>query len=297
MTIDEAVDAFAVHLAAETRLSPNTVAAYRRDCTELARCLERRSVGRVDAVRPGDIVAFLAEAKQRGLSARSRARALSAVRGMFRFLVRDRRIEADPTADLKRPRQGRKLPRSLSRESVSSMLDSKGEPDPLVLRDIAMVELVYATGLRVSELVTLELSQLNLEAGFLTVVGKGRKERAVPIGRQARQALLDYLEQVRPLILGKRLSPHVFVTRRGGKMTRQSFWQRLRKVADRAEVRQRLSPHTLRHAFATHLVEGGADLRAIQMMLGHSDISTTEVYTHVARERLREVHKKYHPRA
>jgi len=193
-------------------------------------------------------------------------------------------------------RQGRKLPATLSRESVAAMLDATGEVDPLTLRDITMVELIYATGLRVSEVVSLELAQINLEAGFLTVIGKGRKERAVPIGTYARARLLDYVNGVRPMILGRRLSQDVFVTRRGRGMTRQSFWQRLRKVASRAEVRQRLSPHTLRHAFATHLIEGGADLRAIQLMLGHADIATTEIYTHVARERLREVHKKYHPR-
>jgi len=295
-TIDEAVDRFLVYLAAERRLSSHTVQAYGRDCGELARSLERRSITRVDGVRPGDIVAFLSEIKERGLSARSRARALSAVRGLFRFLVREGQVEVDPTGDLSRPRQGRRLPATLSRESVAVMLDATGEVDPLTLRDITMVELIYATGLRVSEVVSLELAQINLEAGFLTVIGKGRKERAVPIGTYARERLLAYLKEVRPEILGRRLSQDVFVTRRGSGMTRQSFWQRLRKIASRAELCQRLSPHTLRHAFATHLIEGGADLRAIQLMLGHADIATTEIYTHVARERLREVHKKFHPR-
>lgn len=298
MTLDEAIDRFLHHMAAERRLSSQTVEAYGRDCAELARSLERRSIDTIEAVRPGDIVAYLSELTDRKLAARSRARMLSAVRGLFRYMVREGRVALDPTVDLSRPRQGRRLPVSLSRESVGALLEADAsEPlDPLLARDVTMVELVYATGLRVSELVSLRVAQVNLEGGFLTVVGKGRKERAVPIGTYARERLLRYLAETRPALLAGRLSADLFVSRRGRAMTRQSFWQRLRKVALRADVRQRLSPHTLRHAFATHLIEGGADLRAIQLMLGHVDIGTTEVYTHVARERLREVHKKYHPR-
>ncbi len=297
MRIDEAIDRFLHFLAAERRLSSHTIEAYGRDCGELARSLDRRSVSEIESVGAADIVAFLGEIKERGLSARSRARALSAVRGLFRYMVREHVLEVDPAADLRRPRQGRRLPSSLGRETVGALL-AEGDvpPDDLVERDVTMVELAYATGLRVSELVSLSLSQINLEAGYLTVVGKGRKERAVPIGTYARDRLLRYLEHARPAILHGRVSNSVFVTRRGSAMTRQSFWQRLRKLAARADVRQRFSPHTLRHAFATHLIEGGADLRAIQLMLGHADIGTTEVYTHVARERLREVHKKFHPR-
>ncbi len=280
-------------------MSSNTVQAYGRDCGELARSLENRSVSAIDKVGAADVVAFLGEIKDRGLSARSRARALSAVRGLFRYMVREHVIDLDPTTDLRRPRQGRRLPSTMSRETVGTLLaegGGGGAADDLLERDVTMVELVYATGLRVSELISLTLSQVNLEAGYLTVVGKGRKERAVPIGSYARDRVLRYLEGPRTNILRGRLSNHLFVTRRGGAMTRQSFWQRLRKLAVRADVQQRFSPHTLRHAFATHLIEGGADLRAIQLMLGHSDIGTTEIYTHVARERLREVHKKFHPR-
>lgn len=297
MIVDEAIDRFLHFLAAERRLSAHTVEAYGRDCAELSGVLGRRSVTAVEDVEAADVVAFLSEMKERGLSARSRARALSAVRGLFRFLQREHVVEVDPSGDLRRPRQGRRLPASLSRETVGALLEkSGGGVDDLVERDVTMVELVYATGLRVSELISLKLPQVNLEAGYLTVVGKGRKERAVPIGSYACDRLKRYLEEVRPSILRGRLSNHLFVTRRGRAMTRQSFWQRLRKLALRADVRQRFSPHTLRHAFATHLVEGGADLRAIQLMLGHADIGTTEVYTHVAGERLREVHKKFHPR-
>ncbi len=303
MTVNDAIDRYAYYLVAERRLSTHTVQAYGRDCAEFARVLEARSVASIEAVGASELVALLAAMRDRGLSARSRARVLSAVRGLFRYLMREGVVDLDPTADLRRPRQEKKLPTTLSRENVSALLDVGGQDDCLVSRDVTMIELVYATGLRVSEVVGLTMSQINLEAGFLTVVGKGRKERAVPIGSYSQRSLTQYLEHVRPMILAKpgatgttRLSQDVFVTRRGRHMTRQSFWQRLKKITLRADVRQRLSPHTLRHAFATHLVEGGADLRAIQMMLGHSDISTTEVYTHVARDRLREVHKKFHPR-
>lgn len=298
MTIDEAIDRYLYYLAAERRMSARTVEAYGRDCAALARSLHERSVTQVGEVRPGDVVAYLTDLTARRIGARSRARALSAVRGLFRYMVRENCIDIDPTIDLRRPRQGRRLPKTLSRESVTALLlaDQHEPDDPLLDRDVTMVELVYATGLRVSELVSLRVVQVNLEAGFLTVVGKGRKERAVPIGRFARERLLRYLGDVRPRLLAGRLSGDLFVTRRGRAMSRQSFWARLRKLALRADVRQRLSPHTLRHAFATHLVEGGADLRAIQLMLGHADISTTEVYTHVARDHLREVHKRFHPR-
>ena len=293
--MDAAVDRYLTWLAAERRLSPHTLAGYGRDCAALAQFLERQGVGTPGEVLPGHLVGFLEAEQVRGLSARSRARALAAVRGLFSFLVREGVLEIDPTRELRRPRLGRPLPKTLARVSVGELLGASSS-DPLVLRDLAMIELVYAAGLRVSEAVGLTVSQVKLEAGYLTVTGKGRKERAVPIGRVARERLLAYLRDVRPQILGGRLSPHLFVTRAGHPMTRQGFWKRLRHRALQVGIREHISPHTLRHAFATHLVEGGADLRAVQLMLGHADIGTTEIYTHVARERLREVHKKFHPR-
>jgi integrase/recombinase XerD len=293
--MDGAVDRYLTWLAAERRLSPHTLAAYGRDCAALVQFLERQGVTDPAAVLAGHIGNFLAAEQRRGLSARSRARALAAVRGLFAFLVREGMLANDPSRELRRPRLGRRLPESLGREAVGKLLTPAGA-DVLVQRDVAMIELIYAAGLRVSEVISLAVSQVKLEAGYLTVVGKGRKERAVPIGRLARERLLDYLKEVRPAILGRRLSRFLFVTRTGQPMTRQGFWRRLRRRALQAEVREHLSPHTLRHAFATHLVEGGADLRAVQLMLGHADIATTEIYTHVARERLREVHKKFHPR-
>jgi integrase/recombinase XerD len=293
--VDAAVDRYLTWLAAERRASPHTLAAYGRDCAALAQFLERQGVTDPTAVLPGHLVGFLEAEQRRGLEARSRARGLAAIRGLFGFLVREGVLATDPSRELHRPRLGRRLPTSLGREAVGQLLRATAI-DPLVQRDVAMIELVYAAGLRVSEIVALTVSQVKLEAGYLTVIGKGRKERAVPIGRLARTRLLAYLKDVRPQILGRRLSAYLFVTRAGTPMTRQAFWQRLRRRAVQAEVRQHLSPHTLRHAFATHLVEGGADLRAVQLMLGHVDIATTEIYTHVARERLREVHRKFHPR-
>lgn len=293
--MDEAVDRYLYHLAAERGLSPNTLAAYGHDCSLFLAALDEQGVGSLPAVLPGHIVGFLDFAERRGLSARSRARALAAVRGLFAFLLREGVIARDPSRELRRPRLGRRLPRTLSRAEVGQLLRDGGL-DPLLQRDLAMVELLYATGLRVSELISLKMAQVDLEAGYLTVVGKGRKERAVPIGTHAREKILRYVQEAREQLLRRRLSPYLFVTRAGRPMTRQAFWQRLRQRALRSELRRHVSPHTLRHAFATHLVDGGADLRAVQLMLGHADIGTTEIYTHVAGERLRAVHRKYHPR-
>jgi integrase/recombinase XerD len=293
--VDEAVDRYMQYLAAERRVSQHTLAAYGRDCAELVQALEEQGVTSPAEVLPGHIVGFLEAAQRRGLSARSRARALAAVRGLFGFLLRERLIASDPSRELRRPRLGRRLPHSIGQAAVLRLL-AGGEEDPLVHRDLAMIELIWATGLRVSEVVSLKTSQVDLEANYLTVMGKGRKERAVPIGRYARDRVLAYLRDARPQILGRRLSPYLFLTRAGRPMTRQGFWQRLRRRVRQAEVEGRISPHTLRHAFATHLVEGGADLRAVQLMLGHADIGTTEIYTHVARDRLRELHRKFHPR-
>ncbi len=293
--MDAAVDRYLTWLAAERRVSPHTLAAYGADCVALVRSLKAQGVRTPEAVLAGHLVTFLEAEQRRGLAARSRARLLAALRGLFAFLVREGRLAVDPARELRRPRLGRPLPKSLSPTAVAQLL-GVGDPDPLVQRDLAMIELIYAAGLRVSEAVGITMVQVRLEAGYLTVMGKGRKERAVPIGRVARDRLEIYLRDVRPQILANQLSPHLFITRAGRPMTRQGFWQRLNKRALLAGLAGHISPHTLRHAFATHLVEGGADLRAVQLMLGHADIATTEIYTHVARERLRDVHRKFHPR-
>ncbi|MGD9765147.1 MAG: tyrosine recombinase [Candidatus Binatia bacterium] len=289
------MDRYLTWLAAERRLSPHTLAAYARDCTALVQFLDRQGVREPAGVLPGHLVGFLEAEQRRGLAPRSRARCLAAIRGLFRHLVREGLCASDPSRELRRPRLGRRLPKSLGTAAVEQLLGPDGG-DVLVQRDLAMIELIYAAGLRVSEAVGLTVNQVKLEAGYLTVVGKGRKERAVPIGRAARARLTEYLKDVRPQLLRRRLSSYLFVTGAGKPMTRQAFWLRLRRRAVAAGLRERVSPHVLRHAFATHLVEGGADLRAVQLMLGHADIATTEIYTHVARERLREVHKRFHPR-
>jgi len=295
LTTDASVDRYLTYLAAERGLAANTLAAYSRDLAAFLDHAERRQIGSPAQVQARDVVAFLEHLQQRGLSARSRARMFAALRGWLAFLVREEVLVADPTRDIHLPRLGQRLPRTLGPDEMRQLL-GLDTPNPVAQRDGAMIELVYATGLRVSELVSLKVSQVNLEAGFLTVMGKGSKERAVPIGTFARQRLLDYLREARPKLLAGRLSPHLFVSRRGKRLTRNAFWQRLRLAARRAGIGGQVSPHTLRHAFATHLVERGADLRAVQMMLGHADISTTQIYTHVARDHLRALHRKFHPR-
>jgi integrase/recombinase XerD len=295
MKVDAAIDRYLSYVAAERALSKNTLMAYGRDCAVFSNFLEEAGVTDPEQVLPGHIVGFLDATQRAGLSARSRARTLAAIRGLFAFLQREEITSNDPTRLIRRPRLGRRLPRTPGPDEVAEILRDGGE-DPLTQRNVALIELVYATGLRASEAVSLKVAQVNLEAGYLTVVGKGRKERAVPIGRKARQQVLAYLQDGRARLLRGRLSAFLFVTRAGRPMTRQTFWRLLRRRVQSTEVRTPMSPHTLRHAFATHLVEGGADLRAVQLMLGHADISTTEVYTHVARERLREIHRKFHPR-
>ncbi len=292
---DAEVDGYLNYLAAEKGLAANTLAAYSRDLAGFVNHLERRRIASAAAVQGRDVVSFLEGLQRRGLSVRTRARMFAALRGFFAYLLREEAVTVDPTRDIHLPRLGTRLPRSLAPDEVTQLLTAH-DGSALGQRDGAMIELLYATGLRVSEIVSLKVSQVNLEAGYLTVVGKGSKERAVPIGSVARQRVLDYLQTARPAILHGRLSTYLFVKRAGRHLSRQGFALRLRLAVRRASIGGKVSPHTLRHAFATHLVERGADLRAVQMMLGHADISTTQIYTHVARDRLRAVHRKFHPR-
>ncbi len=228
--------------------------------------------------------------------ASSSARSLSALRRFYRFLLREGEIETDPSLDISSPRLGKPLPKSLSESDVDSLLDAPDAGTPLGCRDRAMLETLYATGLRVTELVQLRMSELRTNPGVVQIVGKGGKERLVPLGESAMDAVDHYLRTARGELLGARASEHVFVTRRGSGMTRQAFWQLIKRYAAVAGIKSDLSPHTLRHAFATHLLNHGADLRSVQMLLGHSDLSTTQIYTHVARERLRNLHARHHPR-
>jgi integrase/recombinase XerD len=291
----EAIDAFCDALWLEHGLSPLTLAAYRRDLTLYARWLQRR-VGRgLDASGEADLLAYMAE-RHAATRATTANRRLSVFRRYFRWALREHRVAADPTLRLQAARQPLRVPRTLTEAQVEALLAAPDTGSPLGQRDRAMLELMYASGLRVSELVALKAVHLALDDGVLRVLGKGSRERLVPFGEEARARLMDYLAQARAVILGGRRSEALFVTARGEGMTRQMFWRIVKRCAQQAGITAPLSPHTLRHAFATHLLNHGADLRAVQMLLGHADIGTTTIYTHVARERLRQLHEKHHPR-
>lgn len=290
------IEGFLDSLWAERGLSPHTLTAYRHDLQGLGRALEAKGIGLLQARRE-HILEHLALRISEGGSPRSSARLLSALRRFYRHMLRDGLISSDPTAEIKPPRLGRPLPDALSESDVERLLAAPPLSTPEGLRDRAMLELLYATGLRVSELVSLGETRLNLEHGVLRVIGKGSRERLVPIGDEATIWVERYLRESRiTLLKGHGPNSSVFVTRRGGPMTRQAFWYLIRRHARQAGIDKHLSPHTLRHAFATHLLNHGADLRVVQMLLGHSDLSTTQIYTHVAKARLQALHAAHHPR-
>jgi len=289
------IDRFLDAVWMERGLSPNTLAAYRADLTALERWLDDQDI-ELPAAKRGDLLAFMAARVQGGARPRSTARQLSSFRRFFRYLVREGQLREDPTAQIAMPKVGRSLPRSLTEEEVEALLAAPAVGDPLGHRDRTMLEVLYATGLRVSELVNLKLAQVNLNQGVLRIVGKGDRERMIPLGEEAMQWLQQFLQGPRVEILLERQTDYLFPTRRGDRMTRQAFWHIIKRYAKKASVARELSPHTLRHAFATHLLNHGADLRVVQMLLGHSDLSTTQIYTHVARERLKDLHSQHHPR-
>ncbi len=277
----------------ERGLSDNTVASYRRDLRSFADWLKGNH-GSLPAATPGHIAAFLASFSE--AAARSSARRLSSLRGFYRHLFLIGTITKNPTDDVDAPRLGRMLPDSLSENEVERLLAAPHTSQSIGLRDRAMLEVLYASGLRVSELVQLTLDQLNLRQGVVRVLGKGHKERLVPIGDEAERWLVRYLDRARGELLRGRMSDILFPTRRGSGMTRHAFWHRIKRHARQAQITKPLSPHTLRHAFATHLLNHGADLRVVQLLLGHQDISTTQIYTYVAQDRLQKLHEKHHPR-
>ena len=293
---DALIDRFCDHLWLEDGLVELTLAAYRRDLEAFASWLEKERRQLLRSAVPGDVEAYLAWRFARRAQPRSAARYTSALKRFYRYLLRENLIAADPTLNLDSPKLPRALPKTLTEADVERLLDSAGGGAPLDLRDRAMLETLYATGLRVSELVTLKLTALNLNDGVLRVTGKGNKDRLVPLGEEALRWLQRYLADARPQLLEGRLSDAAFVTARGEGMTRQAFWYLIKRRAQAAGIARPLSPHTLRHAFATHLLNHGADLRVVQMLLGHSDISTTQIYTHVARERMKQLHARHHPR-
>jgi integrase/recombinase XerD len=297
ITLDDALDRFLDHLKVERNLTPNSIEAYARDLRQLATYLYGRGVTDAGAVEARHLLDYLCARADGGLGSRSRARALSATRGLFRFLRQEREIDADPTASLDSPRLARRLPEVLSVEDIDRLLQAPDRTDPRGLRDAAMIETMYATGLRVSELTGLALADIDLGAGCLRATGKGRKQRLVPLGDQACDLLRSYLAEARPTFPAAAGASALFLTRLGRPMTRQGFWKLLTAYARAAGIEKALSPHKLRHSFATHLLEHGADLRAVQAMLGHADVTTTEIYTHVSRARLLELYRKHHPRA
>jgi integrase/recombinase XerD len=300
LSVDLAIQQFLDHLRVERELSVATLAAYGHDLAAFARFLFDRGVDDVCALRAVDVLDYLAALTAAQLSARSQARALIAQRQFFRFLRRERICDTNPTEEIDLPHFGRKLPVFLSLDEVDRLLAAPGQSSPRGMRDSAMLETLYATGLRVSELVKLRLGDINLEAGYLVAFGKGKKQRIVPLGEAAVAMLRLYIETARQQFLKTGFRPSedgLFLTRLGQRMTRQAFWKILGAHARAAGILKPISPHKLRHSFATHLVERGADLRSVQAMLGHADIGTTEIYTHLSRAHLRNVYDKFHPRA
>ena len=279
----------------EQGLSANTLAAYRADLVGLALWLTQREKHLLSAGEQ-ELLDNLAGQMAQGAKPRTTARRLAAWRHFYRYQLREGQLQADPTAQIVSPKAGRKLPGILTEAEVDRLLAAPDSSSALGIRDRAMLEVLYASGLRVSELVTLTLGQVNLNSGYLRISGKGGKERLVPLGEQAMASLSKYLQLVRPLWLQDRACADLFITQRGQAMTRQAFWYLIKRYALQAGIGKPLSPHTLRHAFATHLLDHGADLRAVQLLLGHSDLSTTQIYTHIARARLKELHARHHPR-
>jgi integrase/recombinase XerD len=280
----------------EEGLSKNTQISYASDLSLFADWLKAQQQKELPHVQTGDIEAYLALKFHQKASNRTSARLLASLRKFYLWLLRQGKTEHDPCATIKSPHLGKPLPHTLSERDVENLLAAPETGEPLGQRDRAMLELLYATGLRVTELVSLRLDQVNLRQGVVRVTGKGSKDRLVPLGEEAESWLESYLRESRRIILGKRQSDDLFVTDRGGAMTRQAFWYLIKRHALTAGIAKHLSPHTLRHAFATHLLNHGADLRVVQMLLGHSDLSSTQIYTHVAQERLKELHARCHPR-
>ncbi|GAB4290468.1 MAG: site-specific tyrosine recombinase XerD [Thiohalomonadaceae bacterium] len=280
----------------ERGLSDHTLAAYRRDLQGLARWLEQQAGPPLEGVSRQDLLGYLHSRAAAGARPRTTARLLSSLRRFYRYLVREQVLTDDPSARIDSPKLGRGLPKALTEAEVEALLAAPDIEDPLGLRDRAMLEVLYASGLRVSELVGLEMYRVSLQQGVMRILGKGSKERLVPLGEEAVSWLERYLTAARPQLVSGQATAALFPTRRGEAMTRQAFWYLIKRYARQAGITSHLSPHTLRHAFATHLLNHGADLRVVQMLLGHSSLSTTQIYTHVARERLKALHARHHPR-
>jgi len=292
----ELIDSFLDYLSVERGLSRNTIAAYRQDLNIYLDLMIKRGISALSRISKNDIVEFMLFEKEKGISPNSISRRLAAIRMFHRFLSRERVLKEDPTALIDSPKLWKKVPDTLSLNEVESLIGQPDARDRQGARDRAILETLYATGMRVSESTDLKLSNVNLDIGFLRCIGKGNKERVIPLGKKAIHSINRYLEFSRPYLLKNRVSDFLFVNRSGNKLSRQSVWKLIKQYARQARIRKSIKVHTLRHSFATHLLERGADLRSVQEMLGHSNISTTQIYTHIDKERLKTIHKMFHPR-
>jgi len=294
--LDNLVDQYINYLLVEKGLSDNTIESYSSDLALYLEFLKKNGIKNISDAGTAVMLKHLAALRDAGLGAKSRTRHLVTLRGFYRFLMQEKIVKHNPSKIINLPKSVLKLPDVLSVEEVKKLLNICDIKKPKGIRDAAMIELLYAAGLRVSELVNVKFQNINMEAGFVRVFGKGSKERVVPIGLYAKEKIDHYIKSSRPLLLKNEVSQYLFIARAGKPMTRQGFWKQLKKYGETAGIKKRVTPHSLRHSFASHLLEGGADLRAVQVMLGHVDISTTQIYTHVARKHLKEMHEKYHPR-
>jgi len=294
--IHQLVDRYMNYLIVEKGLAKATIESYSEDLSKYIKFLTSHKIRQIADADSAVILKHLIALRDEGIGTRSRARHLVAIRGFYKFLVQEKVLLKDPAKIIDLPKSGLKLPDVLSVDEISVIISAPDISTSKGLRDAAMLELLYAAGLRVSELIHVRLQDINLEVGFIRTIGKGSKERVVPIGAFAKQKINDYLTNSRPLLLKNHSSHYLFVAHAGKPMTRQAFWKLLKKYSIQAGIEKEITPHSFRHSFASHLLEGGADLRAVQMMLGHVDISTTQIYTHVARDHLKKLHEKYHPR-
>lgn len=297
VTMDNHIQQYLDFLIIEKGLSPNSVDSYTADLAQFANFLECQKIDRWEQIDTAAILAWLVDLSRKGLSAKSRARHLVSIRGLFKYLIVEKIINKNPVKDVDIPKIGLALPKIASVGDVETLLSAPDFRNPRGLRNAAMMEIMYGAGLRVTELIFMKIQDINLDANFVRVMGKGSKERMVPIGSKAHKVVAQWLNEGRRQLLKGISSPYLFVARAGKPMTRQSFWKIIKKYALQANIASNMTPHTLRHSFATHLLEGGADLRSVQTMLGHSDISTTQIYTHISREYLMTMHRKYHPRS
>jgi len=295
--MDDLTQKYIDYLLIEKGLSNNTVESYSADLAEYIGYLEKNKIFNLEHTDTATILGWLVHLTRKGLSPKSRARHLITIRGFYRFLINEKLVGTNPVKNVDIPKTGLSLPKVMSIKEVEKLLKTPAIKKPRGLRNLAMMEIIYGAGLRVSELIMLRTTDINLDSGLVRVMGKGSKERIIPIGSHAREVTRNWIENARPRLLNNMPSDYLFVARAGKPMTRQAFWKIIKKYATLANIAKNITPHTFRHSFATHLLEGGADLRSVQTMLGHSDISTTQIYTHISREYLMEMHKKYHPRS